>query len=125
MELRPRHPNFHQPTLFTILSNAATMSTSTHTFLTNPFNFTSSSDFRDIFLDTLSDVVWTATGTSSLSGRYEGKHEYITKVLQPLYGRLEASPRPEVEDMIVDGEWAVVQFRSKDTRGLNGTDISM
>jgi hypothetical protein len=74
--------------LFTILS------TSTRTFLTHLFNSISSSDFREIFLDTLSDdVVWTATSRSPLSRRYEGNHEYITKALQPLYGRLEASPK--------------------------------
>jgi hypothetical protein len=65
------------------------------------------------------------TGTSSLSGRYEGKHEHITKVLQPLYDWLEASPKPEVKHMIVGGERAAVQFRSEDARGLNGTDFDM
>lgn len=46
------------------------MSTSTRTFLTSLFNSISSSGFNETFLDTLSyDVVWTATGTSLLSGK--------------------------------------------------------
>ena len=87
------------------------MSTSTRTFLTSFFNSISSSGFRETFHDALSyDVVWTATSTSPSGGRYEDKREYITKVLSPLQDRPEASPSPEVERMIVNSEWAAVQF---------------
>jgi ketosteroid isomerase-like protein len=104
----------------------STMSTSTQTILTHLFTSISTSGFRETFLNALSDdVIWTATGSSPLSGRYEGKREYVEKVLQPLHDRLEASPRPEVERIIVDSEWAAVLFRSSGARGLNGVDFSM
>ena len=102
------------------------MASPTRTFFTNLFASISTSGFREDFLIALSDdIVWTATGTSPLAGRYEGKREYITKVLDPLHARLEDSPRTELERMTVEGEWAAVQFRSKGARGRNGADFSM
>jgi uncharacterized protein len=78
------------------------MSTSTRTFLTSLFNSIPSSDFRETFFNALSyDVIWTATGTSPLSGRHEGKHKSITKALQLPHDRLEAPLKHEVERMVV------------------------
>jgi len=57
--------------------------------------------------------------------RVPGQNEYIDKVLKPLHHQLEASPRPAVDRMIVEGDWAAVQFTSKGARAHNGVDFSM
>jgi ketosteroid isomerase-like protein len=86
----------------------------------------SQSGFTETFTDTLADdVVFTATGTSPVAGRYEGRTEYRTKVLARLHDRLAMPIRARVEQLIVEGEWATVRFRSHDVRGVNGTDFSM
>jgi ketosteroid isomerase-like protein len=96
------------------------------TFLSNLLTSISSAGFRESFTKALSDnAIWTATGTLPLAGRYEGKHQYVTKVRRPLHDRLESSPKPEVARMIVDGGWVAMQFRSSAARGLNGADFSM
>ena len=79
-----------------------------------------------IFLDALADdLTWTVTGTSPVSGTYRGKDEYVAKVFRPLDERLETWPRPVVERIIADGDWATVLFDSQGGRGKNGTDYSM
>lgn len=84
------------------------------------------SGFGANFLKGLSDdVVFVASGTSPVSGRYAGKQVYVDKVLKPLGEKLETMPIPRVERMIVDGEWASVLFRTEGVRGKNGADFSM
>ena len=79
-----------------------------------------------MFLDSLSDeVIWTATGSSPLSGRYVGKREYREQVLAKLYERLQTSVKPQVDLILVDGNWATVYFHTTDVKGHNGVDFSM
>ncbi|WP_236795015.1 nuclear transport factor 2 family protein [Amycolatopsis sp. GM8] len=84
------------------------------------------SGFAGTFVDALADdLVFTATGTSPIAGRYESKTEYQAKVLARLHERLATPIRARIEQTIVEGEWATVRFRSHDVRGTNGTDFSM
>jgi ketosteroid isomerase-like protein len=79
-----------------------------------------------VFLDALSeDLVWTATGTSPISGTYRGRDAYIDGVYRPLDERLETWPRPKVERIIAQGDWGVVEFSSTGGRGKNGIDYNM
>ena len=79
-----------------------------------------------IFLDALADdLTWTATGSSPVSGTYHGKEEYAEKVYRPLDERLASWPRPVVERIIGEGEWATVMFHSEGGRGKNGVDYNM
>ena len=79
-----------------------------------------------IFLDALADdLTWTVTGTSPISGTYRSKEEYAAKVFGPLDQRLETWPRPVVERIIADGDWATVLFDSHGGLGKNGTDYNM
>ncbi len=90
------------------------------------FSSVSRSGFGQEFLDRLADdLVFTVTGSSPLAGRYPGKAEYRERVLARLHDRLATPIRPEVEQILVDGEWATVRFRTHDVRGRNGTDFSM
>ncbi|WP_275559413.1 nuclear transport factor 2 family protein [Streptomyces sp. 5-6(2022)] len=99
---------------------------STKATLDDVFSSVSTSGFGTKFLDRLADdLVFTATGTSPLAGRYTGKAEYGEKVLAPLHQRLATPIRPTIEQMLVDGEWATVRFRTEGVRGKNGADFSM
>ncbi|KAK3048880.1 hypothetical protein LTR09_009775 [Extremus antarcticus] len=85
-----------------------------------------SDSFGSTFLSHLSDnIIWTATGSSPLSGRYEGKQVYQTQVLDKIYERLEEPPTRILDRILVDGEWATVHFHSVGVRGKNGADFSM
>jgi ketosteroid isomerase-like protein len=83
--------------------------------------------FGEAFLDALSDdLVWTATGSSPVAGRYEGKSEYVSKVATRLRERLDDGPmRPIVEMILADGPWGCVRFRTEGVTGRNGADFSM
>jgi len=102
------------------------MTASTRPFLEKLFAKISETGFQEPFLASLSDdVIWRATGDSPLAGVYRGKSEYIDKVLKPLHNQLVASPRPTVDRIIVEGDWAAVQFTSEGARAHNGADFSM
>ncbi|GAA1826781.1 nuclear transport factor 2 family protein [Pseudonocardia ailaonensis] len=78
------------------------------------------------FQDRLSDdLVFTVTGTSPLAGRYPSRAEYQEKVLARLHERVATPIRPTVEQVLVDGEWATVLFRTEGVRGHNGADFGM
>lgn len=96
----------------------------TRAFLQNIFE---SVDFDfTTFGDYLSDdLVWTATGDSPLSGRYEGKESYLRQVLGPLHEKLASPIKPILLRILVDGLWAAVHFRSENVRAKNGADFSM
>ena len=80
----------------------------------------------EVFLDALSeDLVWTATGSSLISGTYRGRDAYIDGVYRPLDERLESWPRPAVERIVAEGDWGVVEFSSTGGRGKNGIDYNM
>jgi ketosteroid isomerase-like protein len=80
----------------------------------------------EVFLDALSeDLVWTATGSSPISGTYRGRDAYIDGVYRPLDERLESWPRPAVERIVAEGDWGVVEFSSTGGRGKNGIDYNM
>ncbi|MFK4548208.1 ketosteroid isomerase-like protein [Streptomyces tendae] len=84
------------------------------------------SGFTERFTEALADdLVFTATGTSPVAGRYESKTEYQTNVLARLHERLATPIRARVEQVIVEGEWATVRFRSHGVQGVNGIDFSM
>jgi ketosteroid isomerase-like protein len=55
------------------------------------------------------DIVWTNMGTTSLSGRYEGKAELQEKLLGPLFGALKAGIGMEVQRMVAEGDYVVAQ----------------
>ena len=100
--------------------------TSTRTFITNLFSNISQEGLGNSFIDSLSDkVIWTATGSSPLSGRYEGKKAYREQILAKLHERLETSVKPQVDLILVDGDWAAVNFHTTGAKGYNGVDFSM
>jgi uncharacterized protein len=80
----------------------------------------------EVFLSALSDdIVWTATGSSPVSGTYHGLAAYTAGVYRPLDEHLESWPRPTVERVVAEGAWGVVEFSSTGGRGKNGVDYNM
>ncbi|WP_239706792.1 nuclear transport factor 2 family protein [Mycolicibacterium smegmatis] len=98
----------------------------TRAVLEDVFATTSQTGFGETFLDRLSDdVTFTATGTSPVAGQYHGKTEYREKVLSRLHDHLATPMRPQLDQMIVDGDWAAVRFHTEGVHGTNGSDASM
>jgi len=99
----------------------------TRTFLTDWFDRLATSGFDGkVFLDALADdLVWTATGSSPVSGTFHGKQAYADGVWRPLDDRLERWPRADVMRILADGEWATVEFHGVDGLGRNGTDYTL
>jgi ketosteroid isomerase-like protein len=108
------------------VGNGAAVRSATTATLESVFSRISEHGFGQAFLDALADdLVFTATGSSPLAGRYTSKAEYQDRVLGRLHERLATPLRPAIEQMLVDGEWATVRFRTEGVRGHNGADFSM
>jgi ketosteroid isomerase-like protein len=105
----------------------STHTDATRAFLVDWFDRLAASGFDGaIFLDALSnDLVWTATGTSPVSGTFRGKQAYIDGVWRPLDQHLQRWPRAEVLRILADGEWASIEFRGVDGLGHNGVDYTL
>jgi uncharacterized protein len=109
--------------------SSSSISATEHTrwFLTDWFARLEATGFDGgVFLDALSDdLVWTATGTSPVSGTFRGKQSYIDNVWRPLDDHLVTWPTASVLRILADGEWAVVEFRGVGGLGRNGADYTL
>ena len=108
-------------------STSVAVTERTRRFLTDWFARLEASRFDGgVFLGALAeDLVWTATGSSPVSGTFRGKQSYIDHVWRPLDDHLTRWPRADVLRILADGEWAVVEFRGVGGIGRNGTDYSL
>ena len=99
----------------------------TRRFLTDWFDQLEATGFDGtVFLGALSDdLVWTATGNSPVSGTFRGKQAYIDGVWRGLDSHLVTWPKAEVQRILADGEWAVVEFHGVGGLGRNGTDYTL
>jgi ketosteroid isomerase-like protein len=94
--------------------------------LTTVFADISRTGFGEDFAAALADdLSFTATGDTPLAGHYTSKVEYRARVLDPLHERLATPIRPRIEQMLIEGEWGVIRFRSEGVVGKNGADFSM
>jgi hypothetical protein len=90
----------------------------TREFVESLFTAVALDNFGQSFATALSDnLVWTVTGSSPIAGTYASKQIYIEKVLTPLRAVLVSLPVPIVEHIVVDKEWAVVNWRSEGVVG--------
>jgi ketosteroid isomerase-like protein len=108
-------------------SSSLSATENTRQFLTDWFARLETSGFDGgVFLGALSDdLIWTATGTSPVSGTFQGKQSYIDNVWRPLDDHLARWPRANVVRILADGEWAVVEFHGVGGLGRNGTDYTL
>ncbi|KAK5061169.1 hypothetical protein LTR84_007711 [Exophiala bonariae] len=86
----------------------------TRDFVESLFTAVALDDFGQSFTAALSDsLVWTVKGSSPIAATYSEKQFYIDKVLTPLWAVLVSLPVPIVEHIVVDKEWAVINWRSE------------
>lgn len=108
------------------MKDVAEMRTSTRSVIEDLFGRITAAGWSENFLAALDDgLIFTASGTSPVAGRYVGKRVYQEKVLKRFDERLESWPKPIVDNMIVDGDSACVQFHSEGGLGKNGADFNM
>jgi ketosteroid isomerase-like protein len=70
----------------------------------------------DAFLGSMSDdVKFTLIGNTKFSGVFNGKQEFIAKVLAPLGAALENGLVITPDNLIADGEFVAMQSRGKST----------
>ena len=100
---------------------------SDHTaFIQNLFGNIAQEGWSTKFNDALADdVVWIATGSSPVAGIYEGKQVYLEGIIKRLGDRLQSWPKPVVENILVSGDSACVQFHGEGGVGKNGADFDM
>lgn len=111
------HP-FPPAPSYALLPTVETTTDETRVFVESLFTAVALDNFGQSFAAALSDgLVWTVTGSSPIAGTYAGKQVYIDKVLTPLRAVLVSLPVPIVEHIVVDREWAVVNWRSEGVKG--------
>ena len=70
----------------------------------------------EAFLGTLADDVrFTLIGSTKFSGVFNGKPEFIEKVLAPLGAQLEGGIAMNVDNLIAEGDHVVMQGRGEST----------
>ena len=70
----------------------------------------------DAFLGAMSDdVKFTLIGNTKFSGNFNGKQEFIAKVLAPLGAALDGGLAITPDNLIADGEFVAMQSRGKST----------
>ena len=99
---------------------------SNESFIRNLFRDIAADGFAKKFEDALDDeLIWVATGSSPLSGEYKGKQVYLEKIIGRLHARLQSWPKAVVENILVDGDVACVQFHGEGGVGKNGAKFDI
>jgi hypothetical protein len=74
------------------------------------------------FLDTIEDHVrFTIIGTGKYSGTFNGKQEFISKVLAPLGAQLEGGLTITPDNLVAEGDFVVMQSRGSSRTKSGGT----
>ncbi len=77
------------------------------------FSYLESGDGERFFEQVANDVDWTVEGTHPLAGHYKSKQEFQGHTFERLNRILPGGPQLHVEQVLTDGDWAVVELRSK------------
>jgi uncharacterized protein len=76
----------------------------------------------EAFLDTMADNVrFTIIGTSKFSGTFNGKQEFVNKVLMPLSAQLEGGLTITPNNFIAEGDYVAMQARGDSRTKSGGT----
>jgi ketosteroid isomerase-like protein len=66
------------------------------------------------FLDAMAeDIRWKLIGTTKYSGTFVGKNEAAQKLVTPLFAQLEAGIHAEIQRVIAEDDYVVVQFQGR------------
>lgn len=71
------------------------------------------------------DIVWTNIGSTAFSGRFVGKDNLVSQLLEPVFSRLKSGIKSDVDLMVAEGDHVVVLDRGTaetiDGRAYNNT----
>jgi uncharacterized protein len=74
------------------------------------------------FLDTMADNVrFTIIGTTKFSGTFNGKQEFVNRVLMPLGAQLEGGLTITPDNFIAEGDYVAMQARGNSHTKSGGT----
>ncbi|MGE0544458.1 MAG: nuclear transport factor 2 family protein [Dehalococcoidia bacterium] len=61
------------------------------------------------------DATWTITGSSPVAGTYTSRQEFLDRAIQPIFERLSEPIRPDVKDLIAEGDLVVALWEGRAT----------
>jgi len=74
------------------------------------------------FLDGMADDIrFTLIGTTKFSGTFNGKQEFVSKVLMPLSAQLEGGIAMTIDNLVADGDYVAMQGRGQSNTKAGGT----
>lgn len=79
------------------------------------FKHLESGDGKGFFDHVSDDVDWIVEGTHPLAGHYHSKAEFVAHTFEKLGKVLPRGAELYVENVLVSGDWAVVELRSEAT----------
>ena len=59
------------------------------------------------------DVVWTITGSDTLSGKYTSKLEVLDKTLNPVVRHMATPVARKIKSILISGDWAIVEHTAE------------
>ena len=62
------------------------------------------------------DVTWTNIGSTKYSGTFHGKADLVARLLQPVFGQLQAGITSAMDNMIAEGDFVVGRSRAAKRR---------
>ena len=71
-----------------------------------------SGDGEKFFECVAEDVDWTVEGTHPLAGHYQSKQDFYSHTFARLNNILQEGTQLHVQNVLTDGDWAVVELRS-------------
>ena len=93
-------------------------------FVTDLFNRWEMGDSAPFFAALAPDVVWTATGTTPISGTVQGKEAYLEKIYRPLLSIFTGPTVCRVRRIIAEGDTVVIEWHGETptTKGVYSQD---
>jgi len=82
-------------------------------FVAQLFGLWEKGDSAPFFAALAADVVWTAKGTTPISGRYEGKQAYLDKCYKPLLSIFSGPTACRVTRLLGEGDTVVVEWHGE------------
>jgi len=89
------------------------------------YDFANRGDMEACMGQLADDVTWTNIGSTKYSGTFHGKADLVARLLQPVFGQLQAGITSAIDNMVAEGDFVVVQSRgqaaTKDGRPYNNS----
>jgi ketosteroid isomerase-like protein len=93
-------------------------------FVTDLFTEWEKGDSAPFFAALAPDVIWTAIGTTPISGTVHGKDSYLEKIYRPLLKSFLGPTMCRVKRMVAEGDMVVVEWHGETptTKGTYSQD---